>query len=466
MCPPSDDAPADAPSDASPGRPLDGLVSDVVGLSFNRLSEDVVWTVERAFLDTIGVALAGATQSAGRIAGQFVAGGSDGGPSTIVGRDATASPAAAAFANGTAAHCLDYDDVSDATSGHPSACLVPAILAAGEASGASGRDAVTAYVAGFETEAALAERLLPDHYRRGWHATATLGTFGTTAAVAHLLGADADEFHTALNVAASMPAGTKRNFGTMVKPMHVGQAARSGVTAAWLAHDGFDAAEDAITGNGGFFDLYGETSDRAIDDLGFGPELAIRAVGVDRKWYPCCYFTQAPIAAAASLVDAHDVVADDVESVRVTASSGADDALAYDRPTSVAEARFSVEYTVAYAIVHRSMGLEAFHEEALDDPAVEAVRREVDFEIDPDIRYGSYCSLVEIETVDGAIVDACRSVPPGYHTDPLSETDLYEKFVGCIRVAGNGYDASSLYNHLRPLSDRTDLSDLGFALQQ
>ena len=141
----------------------------------------------------------------------------------------------AALANGTAAHALDYDDMCFVSLAHPSAPLVAAALAAAEAAGASGRALLDAYVVGFEIEARLGRAMNPRHYQRGWHCTSTLGTIGAAAAAARLLGLDATARGHALAIAASEASGLKENFGTMVKPLHAGLAARNGVLAARLA---------------------------------------------------------------------------------------------------------------------------------------------------------------------------------------------------------------------------------------
>src|SRR5205814_1903781 len=152
----------------------------------------------------------------------------------------------AALVNGTAAHALDFDDVSNSLGGHPSAPILPAIFALGEVldrpeKPVGGRDFITAYVAGFETETRIARGVHFHHYEKGWHPTATLGVFGAAAASCHLLGLDRAKTAQALAIAASLASGIKANFGTMTKPLHVGHTARNGLFAALLARDGFTA---------------------------------------------------------------------------------------------------------------------------------------------------------------------------------------------------------------------------------
>src|SRR5882672_4022367 len=158
----------------------------------------------------------------------------------------------AALANGTAAHALDYDDMCFVSLAHPSAPLVAAALAAADASGPTGRALLDAYVVGFELEARLGRAMNPRHYQRGWHCTSTLGTIGAAATASRLLGPDREAAGHALAIAASEASGIKENFGSMVKPLHAGLAARNGVIAALLAQAGMTASQAAIDGPQGF----------------------------------------------------------------------------------------------------------------------------------------------------------------------------------------------------------------------
>src|SRR5207253_7732467 len=126
----------------------------------------------------------------------------------------------AALVNGTASHALDFDDCSNTLGGHPSVPILPGLFALADAMPVSGRDFLAAYIAGFETETRIARGVNFHHYEKGWHPTATLGTFGSAAASSHLLGLDARRTATALSLAASLASGIKANFGTMTKPLH------------------------------------------------------------------------------------------------------------------------------------------------------------------------------------------------------------------------------------------------------
>ena len=436
------------------------LAEFVAGLEFEDAPSDLVALAERAFVDTVGVTLAGADADAGERAGRFAAtqaGAVDGG-ATLVGRTERATLPAAALANGTAGHALDYDDLSWGMDGHPSVVLVPPVLAASEATDATGADAVTAFVAGFETACYLAEPISPEHYERGWHATATFGTFGATAATCSVLGLDADATHRALGIAASMPSGLKRNFGSMTKPLHAGLAARSGVTAALLARDGFSADATPVSGDDGFFDLYGGGATTMPTPP--GEPWRLRTEGIHVKYYPCCYFTHTSITATAALTDEHGIDPADVERIEVTASRGAGDALVNPDPETGLEAKFSMEHCVAAALARDRVGLGAFEPEAVTDPTIAALRERVAFETDDGREYDGHGATVRVVTTAGETHERTQADPPGVHEDPLSTAQLREKYLECATRVLNEAAAERTHDRLAALADEPSLADV------
>ncbi|MDS0475075.1 MmgE/PrpD family protein [Natrinema sp. 1APR25-10V2] len=434
------------------------LASFVAALGPEAVPDEALRTAERAILDTVGVTLAGADAEAGAIASAAVTADDGPGETTVLGRDERLPLSDAVFANATAGHALDFDDVAlAAMDGHPSVPMVAPLLAVGEREGASGRDLLTAFVAGFETQNYLSRPISPGHYEGGWHATSTIGLFGAAAAVANLLGLSAERTANALSIAASMPAGLKRNFGTTTKPIHAGQAARSGTTAALLAAEGATADSTAIDGERGFFDLYrgdGEPDLEALPDL--GERWAIREDGIDVKKYPCCYYTHAAIYAAIRLAEEHDLAADGIDAVRVTASQGAADALAHDDPETGLEAKFSMPYLIGSAIARRTVGLSAFETTNIDEPAVQTVRERVSLSVDDEMPYDSNAARVAVTTRDGETYERTQERPPGTHDDPLSVEELHEKFRMCADFAPGSVaidDALAALDNLRSVED-------------
>lgn len=414
--------------------PTLNIAEFVSDLSDAVLKPELLRLVERAFIDTIGVTFAGADQPVTRKIKASVSDSNRGVGANLFGVSDT-SLLDSVLISGTAGHALDFDDVSWGMDGHPSVTLVPPILAIGQREDSTGQEMIEAYIAGFETECYLATPISPEHYEAGWHATSTLGTFGAAAAVSTLLDHSEQETIHALNIAASMAAGLKQNFGSMTKPLHVGQAARSGTLAALLAGEGFTADEDPFTGSGGFFELYGGDAEYAGNSLWpLGEQWALEEHGIHVKQYPCCYFAHTSIAATLAITRATDLTPDDLQAIRVSASQGAADALKHDEPKTGLEAKFSMPFTVAQAVVHESVDLSTFEEPRLSDYTVSKLMEKVSLTVDDELEYDSHQATVELETSGESFEETVEDAP-GAHSNPLSEEALRDKFDMCTKNA-------------------------------
>ena len=272
----------------------------------------------------------------------------------------------AALANGTAAHALDFDDMCFVSLAHPSAPLVPAVLAAAESERLPGRAVLDAYVVGFEIEARLGRVMNPRHYQRGWHCTSTLGTIGAAAAVSRLLGLDAAAAGHALAIAASEASGLKENFGTMVKPLHAGLAARNGVLAALLARGGMTASDAGDRRSAGFPARDGQRSERRSTRRSriSATRWEMLDTGVTVKLYPSCAGTHPSLDAILDLRRREGFGADDVERIDVDVDSIVPTILIYDRPASGLEGKFSLPFCAAAAVVYGRVGIDTFEARA------------------------------------------------------------------------------------------------------
>jgi 2-methylcitrate dehydratase PrpD len=421
----------------------------------------------RAFLDTAGVILAGVPEDACRIVRSVIADESSG-ASVVLGTGSLAPPSLAAFANGTAAHALDFDDMCFVSLAHPSAPLVPACLAAAESAGASGRPALDAYIVAFEIEARLGRVMNPRHYERGWHCTSTLGTIGAAAACSRLLGLEADTTAHALAIAASEASGLKENFGTMVKPLHAGLAARNGVVAAELARRGMTASAQAIDGPQGFlhaFDGAHESLADASADLGSRWEIV--DTGITVKLYPSCAGTHPTVDAVLDLRRAHRVTDEDVERIDVAVDSITPTILIYPRPSSGLEAKFSMPFCAAAAMVFGTLGVDSFEAQAFGDPRVRSLMPRVVMRVDPSLD-GVGMPLTEarvsITLRDGRVLRQDAHGARGYPERPASDAELASKFRGCAtRVLSNSAVDRGL-EILRDIETLTDIRTLTAAL--
>jgi 2-methylcitrate dehydratase PrpD len=388
-----------------------------------------------AVCDTVGVVLAGASEPAPRIVRATITSESRGN-CRILGTAERASASEAAFANGVAAHALDFDDMCFVSMAHPSCALVPAAIAAAELADASGRAVLDAYIVGFELECRLGMTMNPRHYHaRGWHCTSSIGTLGAAAAAARLLKLPPAATAHALGIAASLACGVKENIGTMVKPLHAGAAARNGVMAARLAQQGFTASEVALDGPQGYLAVM--DSERPASDLArviqdFGKRWELLDTGISVKLYPSCAATHPPLDVLLELVRAHSFTGEDVESIDVEVDSMTPRLLIYDRPATGLEAKFSMPFCAAAAIVFGHPTIETFAEDRIADARVQQLLPCVTLRANTAFDAGAPLSQarVTVRLRDGRTLTGQADGARGY-PGRLTDAELATKFLGC-----------------------------------
>ena len=393
-----------------------------------------------AVLDTLGVILAGREDDCAQLAHQLAV--SEGGTpvARFIGAAECTSASWAAFVNGTAGHALDYDDVDFVMLGHPSVTLVPALIALAEERGIGGARVLEAYTVGFELLHVLGRAVNPRHYRRGFHATATLGSVGVAGACAHLLGLDEEQMQNALGLGASGSAGLVSNFGTMTKPFHAGQSARTGLVAAKLAEGGFTAAADTL--ETGFTTALaaaeiGPTAHESADwesaVAHWGPPWDVEA-GVCVKIHPCCAMTHPGVDAMLDLVNTEDIAVSNVAALGARASTMTLKVLRYNEATTGLEGKFSMPFCLASALVDRKVGIRQFEEDSVARPEIAALQKRVAFELDEKMAGEdpeTEAAEVWIRLKDGRELSRFFPRARGHIENPLSELELKEKFLEC-----------------------------------
>lgn len=320
---------------------LQSVLSRVRDSSFDSFPYATQEAARHSFLDWIGCAVAGSVDASSAIVRQALH--AQAGDRTVIG----AGPVAwrdAVVLNGVHGHALDFDDMLPAVQGHPSAAIFPALLVLAEARDSTLAEMLTAYVVGVEVAAWIAQRIMPEHYDAGWHATGTVGAFAAASASAHLMKLDEQQLISVLDFAATQAAGLRELFGTVAKPLHAGRAAEAGLLAAFLAQAGGNSGGGGLSGAKGFIALH-QTDKHDSNHL--VENWAVE--GTLYKTYASCYMTQAAIDAALSLRAQTDLEA--IEKVVVSVSPKLSEVCAIIDPQTENEAKFSLHATVALALL-------------------------------------------------------------------------------------------------------------------
>jgi 2-methylcitrate dehydratase PrpD len=437
---------------------VSGLTADLArfatGLAFDALPPKAIEWARTGFTDCVAVMLAGVREPAVTMIADVLRPQFGAREARVALARERAPVAIAAMISAAAAHAMDYDDY--AFSSHPSAVLVPALLAVADRHGATGAELVTAYVAGYEVWATLKSRE-PDYYaEKGWHPTGILGPVAAAAAVARLLRLDEQAARRALSIAASDASGLMANLGTMVKPWHCARCAGTGVTAVRLAQAGMTANETALEHRQG---LLHATSPNGRADLSSpASDLGIRwqivAQGLNVKKHPTVGASQRCIDAAVELRNRLAPDPGTILRIEASVSRKFTEVMPYHRPVDTLQAKFSLEFAVACALVHGRVGLAELSAPVLASPAVTALIEKVRIvpseDYDPAYLHAAKVDWVRVHLADGRVVS---SEPvhraTGHTTRPLLPDQLWAKFSDCLSHAGLAAGARALFDRLQ-----------------
>ncbi|VWX62432.1 conserved hypothetical protein [Burkholderiales bacterium 8X] len=449
--------------------PMNGLTAQLADFASRPealvLDAAVRRTVVDGFTDTVAVMLAGRDEPVTQVVRRFAAAHSA--PSSearlLMGNE-RALARDAALINATAGHALDYDDVG--LLGHPSVVLVPALMAEGERLHASGEELLRAYVIGYECWAELISREADLHHRKGWHPTAVIGVVAVAGAVAALRQLDAGRTQQALGIAASMASGVIANFGSMTKPFHAGRAASQGIDAVNLAEAGLTSSPDALEHPGGLLAALSPSgkADRESVSHVLGRSLRIATLGLTVKKYPMCFATHRVIDATLDLVAQHDLRPDDIEKIDATIGIAQDAMLRNHAPRTALEAKFSLEFAIAAALVERKVGLVQLSDAFVQRREVQALFGRVRIAT-TDTRCSYEPSLaasdrVTIHLRDGRVLDSGEvSGTRGDMATPLAAGELRAKFMDCTTDAPE-IDRERLFDRLQKIEKIEDLAEL------
>jgi 2-methylcitrate dehydratase PrpD len=409
------------------------LARFVAGLRYDRIPQPVVEKTKDLMVDWLGSALAGKDARPVVALERFAAAmGAPTGDAEIIPDAATTSALFAALINGAASHVAEQDDVHNGSVFHPAAVVFPAVLAVAQSERASGQDVITAAVAGYEVGIRVGEFLGRSHYKI-FHTTGTAGTVAAAAAVARVLGLDAEQTQHAMGSAGTQAAGLWEFLRDAAdsKQLHTAKAAADGLLAAYLARDGVTGARRILEGKQGM--AAGMSTDADVSKLvdRLGDRWA--TVETSFKWHASCRHTHPAADALQSLMAREGLRSDDVARVTARVHQGAIDVLgAVSNPTSVHQAKFSMGTVLGLIAVHNAAGLDEFEKRALNDERVRSFGDRVSMALDEEVdaEYPTrWIGKVEVETVDGRLLSARVDVPKGDPTNSLTRDELAAKAI-------------------------------------
>jgi len=411
--------------------------------------EDVFRVSRRCVLDGVGLFVCGSSQECTKIQAAMAAetGGKE--EALLLGSGPVRVPAPhAARVLGVAGHADDWDDsqVSDDPDHvyglltHPTIPPLAASLVMAQKLGhVSGRDFMLAFAVGVEVETKISEWMFSEHYKRGFHSSGTVGTFGAMASAGRLLGLTEDQLRNGLGIAASFAAGIRCNFGTMMKALHVGRAAENGVLAALLANKGYRADRNALDGAWGFFAVLGGGVSEAKVGEGLGKTWSVIDPGISVKPYPCGVLSHPTIDLMLRLVKEHDIQPNDIELVVVRAGSNILNPLRYPVATDHLQAKFSLPAVVAMAALRRKAGKAEFDDAFIRGDEMQNMQGRIRTEHSPEIEvlgFDKMRSSIDIKLRDGRTVNGDASEAyRGGPENPLSDGELEDKVRDCCQGA-------------------------------
>jgi 2-methylcitrate dehydratase PrpD len=413
----------------------------------------------RALIDTVAVMVAGADSPATTVMLDSLTPFGSGRGSVVRSRS-TLPLLDAILVNAVAAHALDFDDTIQGFTTHPSCHLVPALLGLASNYGCTGPELLTSYLVGLQVEHCITAAMGREPYQRGWHTTGTVGTVATAAAAARLLRLTAAEARAAMAAAASAASGLRANFGTMVKPLHAGRAARGGAESAILAGRGLTATQDPLLHRFGLFQAMGSRSaDSSLDpgDLSGFPVLQRLAF----KPYPCCGEAIGAVEAAAALH--HQVPLPPSPRAEIRIGPFAREILEFDSPQTVDEARFSVTYCVWTALRTGALTVDDFSETSIAAAAAENFDQTLTVVVDPALGHER---AAEVTLVDGNRPLSRRvDVPRGDPSTGFTDDDVRDKYMACTANRVDPDTAANLLDQLFGLGSAVRVGDYVAALR-
>lgn len=424
---------------------------------------EAMYLAKRSILDTFGAMITGVDTSAVKMA---LVSSEEGNCTLIGGAGEKLTPRDAAFVNGISGHELELDDTSSSNLGHPTAAVLPTVLAVAETEGIPGRRMTEAFLIATEVECKIGRIIAKRLHERGWHCSSITGVLGAAAGAAYLLGLSKEQTINAIGIAASMASGVRENFGTLTKSVHIGKTAEDGLRAAILAKDGFTSSEIALEGKEGYIFEYSGLR----DDSGsfekimrtMGHDWDICAPGFTIKRWPSCSSCHRPYDAFLDIASENEFTLSEVEKIEMGLSAASLRELITPDPKDGEEAKFSVGFQIGLYMAGIPNVPSNYTKEVIFRPEIqEAIKKSSMYEIDEynhlPSEAGNGPARVTVTLKDGRVFETIRNFPVGHLTDPISDDDLKKKFMNCTVPSLGEEKAGRLYEIIMDLENVPDV---------
>ena len=433
------------------------LASFIVGTRTDDLPEWSLNEAKRTLINILAVSLSASTSAGSRMLMDWAASEAAAPKTTIVGSALRTSASNAALLNGFLAHIQDYDDTHFPTVLHPTAPVWPAVLAAAEERGTSGRETLAAFVLGAEAACRVAMSVHPWHYDMGWHITGTAGVFGAAAGVGRILNLDAGQMNMAIGAGGTFAAGVREVFGSHAKALHPAKAASNGLQAAYLAQYGFTGADDIIGGRRGFWEVLspnGHSEEALLGEFGARWELANNGL----KPYANGVVSHPIQDAVIELRNAHSLKAEDVASIEARVHPLVLELMNRPEPKRGLEGKFSFQHCAAAALVDGAGHDAQFSDERVANPVIASVRARVSATVDESMREDEVHLSINLN--DGTTLSTYVEHATGSPGNPMTNETLETKYCDLATEVFDQGRADELLAAVWALDTAADVSEV------
>lgn len=445
---------------------LEEIASFAVHTDYEKIPKDVVAAAKLGLTDFFACSLAGINAPVSKnILNYLKMEGAKEGYCRLFGTPYSYGLKEAALFNGVSSHCMDFDDVSWATIGHPSVSVAPSVFACAQKGKWNGKQTLLAYILAVESMHQIARLSMPQLSESGWHTTLAYGVFGAVIPAVRLLELNEDKCANAMAIAVSRAGGVRANFGTQTKALHAGLSNRIGIDCADLASCGINASHNAVEGADGFALCF--TGQGTKGEIDIGEFWDLRENGLVIKRYPCCSGSHPANDIWDDYLSSHPLKAEDIEYIEAGVSLLGPKELTCHLPQNAIQAKFSLEFALAYRLIFGKLSLASFTDENVLAPEIQAMMMKIKMEVSPELAklgfIGTAPIRLKVYLKNGDVVSLNNDLAVGNPEKPLPEPVVREKFLDCSKGVTDLKTAEKWYQILQNLENTSseDILSLG-----